>query len=65
MSIMKIKHFRKFLLSCVEDLDAALPIIEKYKDQLAAVGEVKIQCFLAFVTQTASIPPLLIWHLHV
>lgn len=27
----------------LQDLDAALPIIEKYKDQLVAIGEVKIQ----------------------
>lgn len=33
-----------FFVSCLQDLDAALPIIEKYKDHLVAVGEVKIQC---------------------
>lgn len=26
---------------CLQDLDAALPIIEKYKDHLVAIGEVK------------------------
>lgn len=31
------------LLSSMQDLEAALPIIEKYKDQLVAIGEVMIQ----------------------
>lgn len=31
-----------FLFS-LKDLDAALPVIEKYKDHLVAIGEVKIQ----------------------
>lgn len=33
-------YFSVFLM---QDLDAALPIIEKYKDHLVAIGEVMIQ----------------------
>lgn len=32
-----------FFLTFLQDLDAALPIIEKYKDHLVAIGEVIIQ----------------------
>lgn len=36
-------RFRSVFLCVLQDLDAALPIIEKYKDQLVAIGEVKIE----------------------
>lgn len=34
------------LLSSMQDLEAALPIIEKYKDQLVAIGEVMMIQYL-------------------
>ncbi|XP_014916399.1 putative deoxyribonuclease TATDN3 isoform X3 [Poecilia latipinna] len=42
--------FRKFPQSNRGDLDAALPIIEKYKDQLVAVGEVGLDFTPRFVS---------------
>lgn len=43
-TILAIKD-NQFFLSLMQDLDAALPIIEKYKDHLVAIGEVSFSIF--------------------
>uniref|UniRef100_A0A3B4AVV2 Uncharacterized protein n=1 Tax=Periophthalmus magnuspinnatus TaxID=409849 RepID=A0A3B4AVV2_9GOBI len=50
------KRFQGFIFPCLgvhpvqEDLDAALPIIEKYKDQLVGIGEVGLDFTPRFVS---------------
>uniref|UniRef100_A0A3Q3GCY2 TatD DNase domain containing 3 n=1 Tax=Kryptolebias marmoratus TaxID=37003 RepID=A0A3Q3GCY2_KRYMA len=45
---------RVFIVSVLQDLDAAIPVIEKYKDELVAIGEVGLDFTPRFVSSESD-----------